>query len=105
MEITDHEDNKQLIINWIKNGYFWPFSTVFGYLKPLFTVYSKFTNLLIRTYVLKITDHVDKKKLIINWIIMAIFGYFWPFSTVVGYIKLLFTVNLKITNLLTKNYI
>ena len=35
---------------------------------------------------------------------MAIFDYFWPFSTVVGYIKLLFTVNSKITNLLTKNY-
>ena len=35
---------------------------------------------------------------------MTIFGYFWPFSTVFGYIKLLFTVNSKITNLLTKNY-
>ena len=85
-------------------GYFWPFSAFFGYKKLLFTVNSKITNLLTKNWTLKITDHEDNKQLIINWIIMTIFGYFWPFSTVVGYIKLLFTVHSKITNLLTKNY-
>ena len=66
--MTDHEDNKQLIINWIKMtifDYIWPFSTVFGYIKILFTVNSKIKNLLTKNYALKITDHEDNKQLII----------------------------------------
>ena len=46
-------------------GYFWPFSTVFGYIKLFFTVNAKITNLLTKKYALKITEHEDNKQLII----------------------------------------
>ena len=56
------------------------------------------------SYVFEVADYGKNSCLAPKLVEVAIFGYFWTFSMVFGYINLLFTVNSTITNLLTKNY-